>query len=129
MSGMGRALGLIGVLITLAAGMYIYSSQLRSTAVTPGAATPLDTVNLTGVQNDLIGIARAEREFNAEQGHYGSLDELISGKFVYIKGARPPYSYAVETSTDSFRVTATRSTPGSPSQVWIDDTMEIHTSQ
>jgi hypothetical protein len=109
--------------------MYIYSAQLRSTAATPGAATPMDTVNLTGVQNDLLGIARAEREFNAEQGHFGSLDELVSGKFITIKGSRPPYSYAVETSSDNFRVTATRTTPGSPSQLWIDDTMEMHTTQ
>lgn len=128
MSAMGRALGFIGVLLTLAAGMYIYSSQLRSTSATTGAATPRDTVNITGVQNDLIGIARAEREYLAGQGHYASLDELVSGNFITMKGGRPPYSYSVDSSSDSFKVTATRGTPGSPSQIWIDDTMQIHTS-
>lgn len=126
---MGRALGFISVLITLAVGMYIYSSQLKSTAATAGAAIPREAVDITGVQSDLIGIARAEREFNAEQGHYASLDELLSANFITIKGARPPYSYAVDSSSGSFRVTATRSGPGSPAQLWIDEAMEIHRSE
>jgi hypothetical protein len=109
--------------------MYIYSSQLRSTSSVAGGATPEAAVNITGVQSDLLGIARAEREYAAEQGHYASLDDLVSAKYVTINGGRPPYSYQVETSSDGFRVTATRSTPGSPSQIWIDDRMEIHTSQ
>jgi hypothetical protein len=42
------------------------------------------------------------------KGKYASLDELISGNYITIKGERPPYIYDVETTSGSFRATATR---------------------
>lgn len=124
---MARALGFLSIVITMAVGMYIYSSQLKS-AAPAGTANPEASVNIIAVQNDLLSIARAERQYLAEKGSYASLNELVSANFVTIKGERPPYSYQVETSSDSFRVTATRSTPGSPTQIWIDDSMQVHSS-
>ena len=125
---MGRVMGFLTLVIAMAVGMYIYSSQLKSTSPA-GTANPRATVNMVGVQNDLLSIARAEREYAVEKGSYGSLDDLISGNFVTVKGERPPYSYQVESSATSFRVTATRSDSGSPSQIWVDDTMQVHTSE
>ncbi|HEX6503325.1 MAG TPA: hypothetical protein VF011_08755 [Terriglobales bacterium] len=124
---MARALGFLSIVITMAVGMYIYSSQLKS-AAPAGTANPEASVNIIAVQNDLVSIARAERQYLAEKGSYASLNELVSANFITIKGERPPYSYQVETSSDSFRVTATRSTPGSPTQIWIDDSMQVHSS-
>jgi hypothetical protein len=124
---MGRAIGFIGTIITLAAGMYIYSQQMKS-SVAPTAGSE-SVVNITGVKNDLIGIANAERAHLAAEGKYCSLDELISGNYVGIHSERPPYVYAVETTSNGFRVTATRSSSGSPAQLWIDETMEVHSSE
>lgn len=124
---MARALGFLSIVITMAVGMYIYSSQLKSTSPS-GTANPEASVNIIAVQNDLVSIARAERQYLAEKGSYASLNELVSANFVTIKGDRPPYSYQVETSSDSFRITATRSTPGSPTQIWVDDSMQVHSS-
>ena len=124
---MARALGFLSIVITMAVGMYIYSSQLKS-AAPAGTANPEASVNIIAVQNDLVSIARAERQYLAEKGSYASLNELVSANFVTLKGERPPYSYQVETSSDSFRVTATRSTPGSPTQIWVDDSMQVHSS-
>ena len=126
---MGRALGFISILITLAVGAYIYSTQIQGVSKTGGGATPQAAANITGVKNDLISIANAERGYVAQQGKYASLDELISGKYITITGERPPYVYDVSTSSDGFRVTATRNGPGSPAQIWIDQTMEVQTSQ
>ncbi len=120
-------MGFLSLVIAMAVGMYIYTQQIKGTSPA-GTANPEGTVNIVGVQNDLLGIARAEREYQAEKGSYASLDELISANYETVKGERPPYSYAVESSETSFRVTATRSTPGSPAQIWIDDTMQLHTS-
>ncbi len=125
---MGRVLDFLTLVIAMAVGMYIYSQQLKSTSPA-GTDNPEGTVNIVGVQNDLLSIAHAEREYQAEKGSYASLDELISANYVTVKGERPPYSYAVETAANGFRVTATRSIPGSPAQIWIDDTMQVHTSE
>ncbi len=124
---MGRVMGFLSLVIAMAVGMYIYTQQLKSTSPA-GTANPEGTVNIVGVQNDLLSIARAEREYAAEKGAYATLDELVSANYVTIKGERPPYSYQVDTSSGSFRVTATRSGPGSPAQIWIDDSMQIHSS-
>jgi hypothetical protein len=125
---MGRALGFLSILLTMAAGMYIYSSQLRSTSPA-GSVNPEGTANIVGVQNDLLSIARAEREYAAEKGSYASLDELVSANYVTIRRERPPYSYQVDTSSTGFRVIATRSTPGSPVEIWIDNSMQVHSSE
>lgn len=125
---MGKALGLLSIVIALAIGMYFYSSQLKSTSPA-GTTNPETTVNIVGVQNDLLSIARAEREYDAEKGSYATLDELISANYLTIKGERPPYSYQVETSATGFLATATRSGPGSPSQISIDENMEMHRTE
>jgi hypothetical protein len=124
-----RLFGILGTVITLAVGMYIYSIQVKT--IEPSVADGTGPMNSTeapliaGVKNDLIAIASAERGYLTQEGHYGSLNDLISKEYITIKAERPPYSYDVETTSSSFRVTATRSTPGSPSQLWITDDMQV----
>ena len=122
---MGRAFGFIGTIVVMAVGMYLYSTQLK-TAIAPGGGTaPAGTANVVGVKNDLISIANAERGFYATEQKYGSLDELISGKYITIERQRPPYTYDVEATSSGFRVTATRDGAGGPAQFWIDETMQV----
>jgi hypothetical protein len=126
---MGRVFGFVGTVVTLAIGMYIYSLQVKT--ITPGAGSSGNSAEVTtivGVKNDLIAIANAERGYQASQGNYGSLDELISGNYVSIRGERPPYIYDIETSGNSFRVTATRTTKGSPAQLSITESMQVEAS-
>jgi hypothetical protein len=129
---MGRALGFVGSVVTMAIGMYIYSLQIKT--LTPGAGSsspsgsPEEVTTITGVKNDLIGIANAERVYQVSQGKYGSLDELISGNYLTIKGERPPYVYGVELNSGGFRATATRTTKGAPSQLWITEAMQVQAS-
>jgi hypothetical protein len=126
---MGRLIGFVGTVVTLAIGMYIYSLQVKT--LTPGAegGNSGDVVTITGVKNDLIGIANAERGYMATEGKYASLDELKAGNYITMKAERPPYVYEVETTSSSFRVTATRTTKGAPSQLWITETMQVEASE
>jgi hypothetical protein len=127
---MGRVLGFLGTVITMAIGMYIYSLQVKT--LSPGAGSgggnPEEVATITGVKNDLIGIANAERGYQASQGKYASLGELTSGNYLSIKGERPPYVYDVETTSSSFRATATRTTKGAPAQLWITEAMDVQAS-
>jgi hypothetical protein len=125
---MGRALGFLGTIITMAIGMYIYSVQIKTLSPSTGNGNPEEVATIAGVKNDLIGIASAERGYLASQGRYASLDELIGGNYITIKGERPPYVYDVETTDSSFRVTATRTTKGAPAQLWITETMQVQAS-
>lgn len=124
---MGRVLGFVGTIVTMAIGLYIYSIQVK--ALVPGVGrNPEEVATIAGVKNDLIGIANAERGYLASQGKYGSLDDLISGDYMTIQGERQPYIYDIQTTASGFRVTATRTTDGSPAQIWITETMQIQKS-
>jgi len=123
-----RVFGFLGTVITMAIGMYIYSLQVKTLTPGPGNGNSTEVATITGVKNDLVGIANAERGYQATQGKYASLEELISGNYITVKGERPPYIYDVETTSGSFRATATRTTKGAPAQLWITETMEVQAS-
>jgi hypothetical protein len=127
---MGRLIGFVGTVVTLAIGMYIYSLQVKT--LTPGAgdgnSNSEDVVTITGVKNDLIGIANAERGYMATEGKYASLDELKTGNYISIRAGRPPYVYDVETTSSSFRVTANRTSKGAPARLWITESMQVEAS-
>jgi len=127
---MGRVFGFVGTIVTMAIGMYIYSLQVKT--LTPGAgggnSNSEEVGTIAGVKNDLIGIANAERGYQASQGKYASLDELTSGNYLSIKGERPPYIYDIEITSCSFRATATRTTKGAPAQLWVTETMQVQAS-
>ena len=123
-----RAFGLLGTVITLAIGMYIYSIQVKTLHPEAVGGNKEDVTTITGVKNDLISIANAERGYQASQGKYASIEELISGNYLTIKSERPPYIYNIEISGNGFRATATRSIKGSPAQLWISDNMQVQAS-
>src|SRR2546425_1659839 len=79
---MGRLFGLLGVVIALAIGLYVYSRQVQSSSAAAGANNPKAAINITGVRSDLISIATAERRYFASEGKYASLDELISTNYI-----------------------------------------------
>jgi hypothetical protein len=120
-----KVFGILGTVITLAIGMYFYSLQVKTLTPAAGPSNAEDVALITGVKNDLIAIASAERGYLASQGKYASLDELISGNYITIKGERTPYIYDVEINSGSFRATATRTTKGAPAQLWITENMQI----
>jgi hypothetical protein len=123
---MGRVFSFVAMILVLAAGMYIYSRQVK--AISPTAANnPKATVNLVGVRMDLSNIANAERRYMASQGKYGSLDDLISSQFISEVRHRGPYTYSVDVSGESFVVTATRGAdadPGLPQTMSINQDMQ-----
>ena len=126
---MSRAFGFLSIVIVMAAGMYIYSVQLKTiSAPGGGGGTPTGAANIVGVRNDLIAIANAERGYYATQQKYASFDELVSGNYITIERQRAPYTYDVETTSSGFRVTATRDSAGGPAQFWIDETMQVQSS-
>ncbi len=125
---MGRLFGFVGTVVTLAIGMYIYSLQVKTLTPGAGGGNSADVVTITGVKNDLIGIANAERGYMATEGKYASLDELKAGNYISIRAERPPYVYEVETTSSSFRATASRTTKGAPAQLWITESMQVEAS-
>jgi hypothetical protein len=104
-----RVFGLLGLVIVLAVGAYVYKQQIQGTSAPGGAtANPRATIDSAGVRNDLVAIANAERRYFASNGKYVDLDELISNGDVSMQSPRRgPYTYSSDIADDGFRITAT----------------------
>lgn len=128
---MRRSIGLIGVLLALAVGGYLYMRQAESAAAPGGGGNVRATVDVTGVKQDLLAIASAERAYMAKNGRYTSIDELVSaGELTMARAGRQGWEYTAEVGDTNFRVVATYSGPpqaGSPRQLSIDDSMQVKT--
>ncbi|HTD23642.1 MAG TPA: hypothetical protein VK738_13375 [Terriglobales bacterium] len=124
---MGRSLGLIGLLIVLVVGAYIYTQQTKSSSM--GTGNPRAVIDITGVKMDLLHMAQAERAFFARENHYASLEDLhASGDLTVFQNHRGPYTYSVSFTDNSFRITATYSGPPNPeaaSSLSIDENMQV----
>lgn len=120
---------MIGLLVVaLIAGLIykFYFTRMQNSGM--GSATPAQTIDVVGVKNDLIGIAQAERAYQAEHGSYASLDDLISsGGLTMKKAGRNGYTYDVETSASGFRAVAHCPAATSPGcqNYSVDQTMEV----
>jgi hypothetical protein len=127
---MTRVLGLIGLVIAMAIGFYLYTKQAQTASATTGAATPKATIDVMGVRNDLLAFASAEKQQFALEGKYFSLDELRAKGTAVPQDRRGPYSYSADVSSTSFRITATYSGPemaGAPKSLSIGEAMQIET--
>jgi len=118
---------LVAIVIVAALSLVVYRLYLTQ-AMPAGTKSPQQTIDATGVKNDLLAIAQAERAYQAENGHYASLDELnSSGAMTMKKSGRAGYSYDVQTSPGNFQVTARcNATPDQPCTSYsIDSSMEV----
>lgn len=125
----GRSFGYLGLLIVLCVGAWLYTRQATSVMPT-GSGNIRAAVDTTGVQNDLLAIANAERSQFALEGRYLSLDELRSKGVINLPASgRRGYTYSVDVGSDSFRVVASYSGPAgaAPQTISVDQTMEIRT--
>jgi hypothetical protein len=123
---MGRAFGLLTVVIAVAIAGYLFTRDAQS--VTSIGSTPQTTINVVAVRNDLMAIANAERRYWAINSKYASLDELRTNGDIEISD-RDNYTYSAETSDDGFRVIASYagSDPDAPKRIVVDDAMKMTT--
>jgi hypothetical protein len=120
---------LAGLLVALVIGYFIYHGFIMQTLPKEeGGGTPVSSISVTGVKNDLIAIAQAERSYFAEHGSYASLSELTSGgAMTMTRSGRDGYTYSVDTQPGGFTVTARYLGPLTPrpSSFMIDQSMEV----
>jgi hypothetical protein len=103
-----RSLGsLAGLLIVVLIAAFTYKFYFAKSPAVSGAQTPTQTIDVVGVKSDLLGIAQAERLYQAQHGTYASVDDLVSsGAMSVRKSGRDGYTYDVDASADSFQAVA-----------------------
>jgi hypothetical protein len=127
---------LISLMIMASLSLGIYMYFLKQAAPGPGMVVT-QQIDLTGVQNDLVAIAQAERMYYVQNGNYVDLQTLATtGTMNIARTSRGGYTYTVEPQGENFTVTATYTAPpievpkGVTPPHWptmtIDQTMEVH---
>ena len=122
---MGRVFGSVALLIVVGIGLYLYTKDAAQ--VTPGGAAPTTMVDVTGVNNDLLALANAEKRYWATNAKYASLEELQRNGDIQVP-QRASYKYAAEVSDNRFKIIATYSGPDpkAPAHISVDETMALN---
>ncbi len=129
-------MGFVSLLVTAAIAIGGYMFYLKQASPGPGMVAT-QAISTTGVQNDLVSIAQAERMYFAQNGSYADLATLeSSGTMNIARTGRDGYTYSVDSSGNSFTVTAryTAPLPEMPPGVapprfpsyTVDQSMEVH---
>ena len=128
---MRSVMGLLGLVIVLAIGSFIYRSYFTGPggdAITMGTNNPRAIADVTGVKNDLLAMAQAERAYMALNGHYTALEDLHKSGDLLLDPSRQRlgYSYSAEIADRHFVITAFYSGPatGMPT-LSIDESMQV----
>jgi Type IV minor pilin ComP, DNA uptake sequence receptor len=99
-----RAFGLIGVVVVLCAGFFIY--QRSATEVMEGGS-PQEQVDVTAIRQRLLTIAQTQRQYQASNGKYATLEELANDQLLPGGTEQRGYTYTAQISATGFTVTAT----------------------
>ena len=103
-----RAFGLIAVIIVLGAGFFIY--QRRAVDVMQGGS-PTEQIDVTAIRQRLLTIGQTERQYQASNGKYATLEELASENLLPGGTEQRGYTYTAQVRSDGFTITATPSDP------------------
>jgi len=124
---MRAALGMVGVLVVLAIGSLIYSTQIRQVTNDKPA---IQQINDAAIKSDLLSLAQSEKLYWATNGSYAPLEVLRQSGVAnsFPDGNRSGYRYIAEVDgADHFRITASPldSSRSDLPILSIDETMQI----
>jgi hypothetical protein len=119
---MRAALGMVGLLIVLAIGYFIYSAQIGGETK---SRTLVQQPDLVAVKGRLLSLGQSERLYLAANGSYATLEQLQQPD---ITGDRGGYVFTAEVDGAAhFRITAkpADSSNADLPTLSIDETMQI----
>jgi hypothetical protein len=119
--------GFLGIVLAAGVALYLYNAQLKST-LAPGAASPQEQIDVTGIRMALLEIATAERTYVAAHGTYGTFEQLRADGAPALGTNRRGYTFQLDLN-GSQGFTATATPTDSNTQGWptlsIDASMQI----
>ena len=122
-----RAIGLIGAVIALGTGYFVYNAQLTRSG-SAMTASPKEQIDVMSIRTALLEIGQAERQYVNAHGAYGTLDQLRADGPPELGTDRRGYVFVVEPNgAQSFKALGKPSDPGKADwpTLTIDETMKV----
>jgi hypothetical protein len=100
-----RVLGLVGLLVVLGCGFYIYQ---RSATESLGDTSPQEQIDTVAIRQRLITIGQTEKQYMATHGKYATLEQLSDENLLPGGTEQRGYTFtAVVNGGTGFTITAT----------------------
>lgn len=103
-----RAFGLLAVIVVLGVGFYVY--QRRATDVMQ-SGSPQEQIDVTAIRQRLLAIGQTERQYQASNGKYATLEELAAENLLPGGTEQRGYTFTAEIRGTGFTITATPTAP------------------
>lgn len=98
-----KAFGILVVVIAMCAGLYLYSRDLQ----TIPEGSPQQQIDTVAIRQRLLTIGQTERQYQATNSKYATLEELASADLLPGGTEQRGYSYTADVSGSGFTITAT----------------------
>jgi hypothetical protein len=98
-----RIFGLIAVIIVLGVGFWLYQRSIEDIP----EGSPQEQIDTVAIRQRLLTIAQTERQYQAANGKYATLEELASDNLLPGGTEQRGYTFSAEISSAGFTITAT----------------------
>lgn len=118
-----RIFGLVAVLVVLGVGLFMYK---RSIEELPGGS-PQEQIDTVAIRQRLLTIAQTERQFQAANGKYATLEQLAADDLLPGGTEQRGYTYTADVSGSGFTITATPTADDKAEwpTLSVDETMQV----
>ena len=99
-----RIFGILGVVIVLCAGFFVYQ---RSIADISEEGSPQEQIDTTAIRQRLLTIAQTERQYQASNGKYATLEQLADDNLLPGGTEQRGYTFTASVTSSGFTITAT----------------------
>ena len=99
-----RVFGFLGVIVVLCAGWYIYQ---RSASDVADGGSPQQQIDTVAIRQRLLTIAQTERQYQAGNGKYATLEQLSGENLLPGGTEQRGYTFTASVTSDGFTITAT----------------------
>ena len=99
-----RVFGILGVVMVLCAGFFVYQ---RSIADVSEEGSPQEQIDTTAIRQRLLTIGQTERQYQASNGKYATLEQLAAENLLPGGTEQRGYTFTASVSNNGFTITAT----------------------
>jgi hypothetical protein len=98
-----RIFGLIAVIIVLGVGFWLYQRSIEDIP----EGSPQEQIDTVAIRQRLLTIAQTERQYQAANGKYATLEQLAADNLLPGGTEQRGYTFSADISSAGFTITAT----------------------
>ena len=99
-----RIVGILGVVIVLCAGFFVYQRSIDSVSE---EGSPQEQIDTAAIRQRLLTIAQTERQYQASNGKYATLEQLADDNLLPGGTEQRGYTFTAAVTATGFTITAT----------------------